>query len=75
MCYTLIRKTSANIRHKNLIKTYTYESMIVLDSCMGSGSTGVACGNTGRKFIGFEMDEEYFFIAKKRIGESYNSAR
>lgn len=58
-----------------LIKTYTDEGMIVFDSCMGSGSTGVACGNTGRKFIGFEMDKEYFGIAKKRIGESYNNSR
>lgn len=50
-----------------LIKTYTNENMVVLDNCMGSGSTGVACLNTNRKFIGFELDEEYFEIAKKRI--------
>ena len=53
-----------------LIKTYTQESETVLDFTMGSGSTGVACVNTGRKFIGIEMDDNYFNIAKKRIQES-----
>ena len=52
-----------------LIKTYTLENEIVLDNCMGSGSTGVACINTGRKFIGIEKDENYYEIAKKRIIE------
>lgn len=51
-----------------LIKTYTLEGMTVLDNCMGSGSTGVACKNLNRNFIGIELDEEYFNIAKKRIG-------
>ena len=50
-----------------LIKTYTNEGETVLDNCMGSGSTGVACINTGRNFIGIELDEKYFEIAKKRI--------
>ena len=50
-----------------LIKTYTNEGMIVLDSTMGSGSTGVACVNTNRNFIGIEKDTDYFNIAKKRI--------
>ena len=50
-----------------LIKTYTNENDIVLDNCMGSGSTGVACINTNRNFIGIELDENYFNIAKKRI--------
>ena len=50
-----------------LIKTYTNENDIVLDNCMGSGSTGVACVNTNRNFIGIELDEKYFKIAKKRI--------
>lgn len=54
-----------------LIKTYTNEEMIVLDNCMGSGSTGVACGNTGRRFIGIEKDNNYFKIAQRRIGVSY----
>jgi len=52
-----------------LIKTYTNENETVLDFTMGSGSTGVACLNTDRNFIGIEMDENYFNIAKKRIEE------
>ncbi|MEG2178903.1 MAG: site-specific DNA-methyltransferase [Bacteroidales bacterium] len=50
-----------------LIKTYTNEGDTVLDNCMGSGSTGVACKNTNRNFIGIELDETYFEIAKQRI--------
>ena len=50
-----------------LIKTYTNETETVLDFTMGSGSTGVACINTNRKFIGIELDEDYFHIAKERI--------
>lgn len=50
-----------------LIKTYTKENEIVLDFTMGSGSTGVACKYTNRRFIGIEKDKEYFDIAKKRI--------
>ena len=50
-----------------LIKTYTQENETVLDFTMGSGSTGVACVNTSRSFIGIEMDEKYFAIAKSRI--------
>lgn len=50
-----------------LIKTYTNENEVVLDNCMGSGSTGVACLNTNRKFIGIELDKEYFEVAKNRI--------
>ena len=50
-----------------LIKTYTNENETVLDFTMGSGSTGVACLNTNRKFIGIELDEKYFEIAKNRI--------
>ena len=52
-----------------LIKTYTNEGETVLDNCMGSGSTGVACINTGRNFIGYELDEKYFEIAEKRLNE------
>lgn len=51
-----------------LIKTYTNEKDTVLDFTMGSGTTGVACINTNRKFIGIELDEGYFNIAKRRIG-------
>lgn len=50
-----------------LIKTYTNENDIVLDNCMGSGTTGVACLNTNRNFIGMKLDENYFNIAKDRI--------
>jgi len=50
-----------------LIKTYTNESETVLDFTMGSGTTGVACKNLNRKFIGIELDEGYFNIAKDRI--------
>lgn len=52
-----------------LIKTYTKENEIILDNCMGSGTTGVACLNTGRKFIGIELDITYYEIAKNRIME------
>ena len=51
-----------------LIRTYTNEGETVLDFPMGSGSTGVACVNTNRNFIGIELDENYFKIAKERIG-------
>ena len=50
-----------------LIKTYTREGEIILDFTMGSGSTGVAALNTGRKFIGIELEPQYFDIAQKRM--------
>jgi site-specific DNA-methyltransferase (adenine-specific) len=53
-----------------LIRTYTNEGDTVLDNCMGSGTTGVACANTGRKFIGIERDPGYFAIATRRIAEA-----
>lgn len=52
-----------------LIRTYTNEGDSVLDNCMGSGTTAIACINTGRNFIGFELDKNYFEIAEKRIAE------
>jgi len=53
-----------------LIKTYTIEGETVLDNCMGSGTTGVACKSLNRNFIGIELDKGYFQIAKKRINEN-----
>jgi site-specific DNA-methyltransferase (adenine-specific) len=53
-----------------LIKTYSNEGETILDNCMGSGTTGVACVNTNRNFIGIEMDEQYYKIAKERIGSA-----
>ena len=50
-----------------LIKTYTNENETVLDSCMGAGSCGVACKNTNRNFIGIELDQHYFDVAKNRL--------
>jgi len=55
-----------------LIKTYTNENETVLDFTMGSGSTGVACKNLNRDFIGIELDEEYFKIAQDRINNGTN---
>ena len=55
---------------EDLIRTYTHEGETVLDFAFGSGTTGVAAKNTGRKFIGIELDEEYFKIAARRIHEA-----
>jgi len=80
--YTSIRETWSKTKPKlhetqkpvslleYLIKTYTLEGETVLDNCMGSGSTGVACKNLNRNFIGIELDPEYFKIAEKRINEN-----
>lgn len=57
-----------------LIKTYTNEGELVLDNCMGSGSTGVACINTNRNFIGIELDENYYNIACERINNIQDKA-
>ena len=60
----------------DLLKTFicnsTDENAVVFDGFMGSGSTGVACVNTNRRFIGIELDDGYFNIAKKRIEEAVN---
>lgn len=55
---------------ENLIKQYTNEGDLVLDSCMGCGSTGVACVNTKRRFIGIELDSTYYDVSIKRIERS-----
>lgn len=55
---------------EHLVRLYTNPGDTVLDNCMGSGSTGVACVNTGRKFIGMELDKQYFEIAQRRIWEA-----
>ena len=57
-----------------LIRTYTNAGDTVFDTCMGSGTTGVACMNTGRKFIGIEQDPKYFQIAKQRIEQAQLAA-
>lgn len=53
-----------------MIRTYSKPGAVVLDNTMGSGTTGVACANTGRRFIGIERDEGYFNIAVERIREA-----
>lgn len=58
-----------------LIRTYTNEGEVVLDFTMGSGSTGVACVNCGRRFIGVELDDKYFEIAKQRINDAVFSCK
>ena len=50
-----------------LIKTYTNKGETVLDNCMGSGTTAIACINTNRNYIGFELDKHYCDIANERI--------
>ena len=55
-----------------LIKTYTNETETVLDNCMGSGTTAIACINTNRNYIGFELDNTYFNIANNRINNLHN---
>jgi len=58
---------------EHLIKTYSHEGNTVLDSTMGSGTTGVACVHTNRKFIGIEMEEKYFNLSKERIEAAINN--
>ena len=65
-CFHPTQKPVALLEY--LIKTYTNDGDTVLDNCMGSGSTGVACKNTNRNFIGIELNDEYFEIAQQRIG-------
>ena len=58
-----------------LIRTYTNEGEVVMDNCMGSGTTGVACANTGRRFIGIEREPKYFDIACRRIEDAQRQGR
>ena len=58
-----------------LIKTYTNEGELVLDNCMGSGTTAVACINTNRDFIGFELNQDFYELSIQRIKEAYASAK
>ena len=58
-----------------LVRTYTNPGDLVLDNTMGSGTTGVACANTGRRFVGMEMDPGYFEIAASRIAEAHETPR
>jgi site-specific DNA-methyltransferase (adenine-specific) len=58
-----------------LIRTYTNEGEIVLDNCIGSGTTAIACMNTKRNYIGFELNKEYFDIAEKRIKNHFVQER
>ena len=58
-----------------LIKTYTNEGEVVLDNCMGAGSTGIAAVKTKRNFIGFELDKDYFITAAKRIAKAYEESK
>ena len=58
---------------KWLVRTYTNEGDVVLDCCMGCGSTGVACAETGRKFVGIELDENYFRVAKDRLESPFDA--
>lgn len=57
-----------------MVRTYTNPGDVVMDNCMGSGTTGVACANTGRRFIGIEIERKYFDIACKRIEEAQKQA-
>ena len=58
-----------------MVRTYTNEGDVVLDNCMGSGTTAVACINTGRNFIGFELDAGYAAICQQRIDAALAAKR
>jgi len=57
------------------IKTYTNEGDLVLDNCMGSGTTAIACINTNRNYIGFEIDKDYCGMAQKRLDNVMSQVR
>ena len=60
---------------ERIVSISTNKGDVVLDGCMGSGSTGVACLNLGRDFIGFEIDKGFYDIAKRRISETQNEIK
>lgn len=60
---------------EHLVNVYSDPGDLVIDNCMGSGSTGVACANTGRRFIGIEMDQKYYDIASERIADAFSCAK
>lgn len=60
---------------ERIVSISTNEGDVVLDGCMGSGSTGVACLNLGRDFIGFEVNYDYFLIAEKRLNDVKNEVK
>ena len=60
--------------YEYLVKTYSNEGDIILDPCMGSGTTGVACMNTNRNFIGIERDREYYQVAHNRLNNPIYNA-
>jgi site-specific DNA-methyltransferase (adenine-specific) len=60
---------------EELVKTYTNEGDVVLDNCAGSGTTAIACIRTGRNFIGFETDEDYYNIILKRIEDEIHNTK
>jgi site-specific DNA-methyltransferase (adenine-specific) len=71
-CYEFLHPTQKPVSLiEYLIRTYTNENDTVLDNCMGSGTTGVACKNLHRNFIGIELDKDYFEIAKNRIDNTH----
>jgi DNA modification methylase len=76
----MVNSNIKNYRHhwiwlEYLIRTYSNENDLILDNTCGSGSTGVACINTNRKFIGIELDEKYYDISCKRIEEAINEKK
>ena len=58
-----------------LIKTYTNEGELILDNCMGSGTTAISCINTNRKFVGFELDNAYYDLATERVNNTYKELK
>lgn len=76
MCGNRLHPTQKPVKLlEYLVRTYTNEGELVLDNCMGSGSTGVACLKTGRRFIGIEKDEKYYKTASERIAKEWEELK